>query len=145
MKREAKVIYTFGYQGKRAVDLLAKLEQLDAVLCDVRLSPRSRWAPEWNQKQLAALLGERYVHVPELGNVNYKGGPVEIADLSTGLGTILDLAATRAVVLMCVCSKLCGCHRETIAEALHERSVETEELSLSCNLSTPSLFAELPA
>ncbi len=139
------MIYTFGYQDKRAVDLLGRLEELDAVLCDIRLSPRSRWQPEWNQKQLAALMGDRYLHLPELGNVNYRGdGPVEIADLSSGLGTIFDLAATRSVVLMCVCSKLSGCHRETIAEALHERSVKTEELRLNLS-STPSLFAELSA
>jgi uncharacterized protein (DUF488 family) len=138
-------IFTFGYQGKRAVDLMARLVELDAVLCDVRLSPRSRWQPEWNQNQLVKLMGDRYLHLPALGNRNYRGdGPVEIADLSIGLRTVLDLAATRSVVLMCVCSKLTGCHRETIAEALHERSVETEELHLNLSL-TPSLFAELPA
>jgi uncharacterized protein (DUF488 family) len=136
-------VFTFGYQGKRAADLLARLQQLDAVLCDVRLSPRSRWAPEWNQKQLAAQMGDRYLHLPALGNRNYRGdGPVEIADLSSGLGTIFDLAQTRSVVLMCVCSKLAGCHRETIAQALAERRVETEELRLNLSL-TPSLFAEL--
>jgi uncharacterized protein (DUF488 family) len=137
-------IFTFGYQGKRAADLLARLQQLDAVLCDVRLSPRSRFQPEWNQKRLAELLGDRYLHLPELGNVNYKGGPVQIADLSSGLGAIFDLAETRSVVLMCVCSKLDGCHREVIAQALHERSVKTEELRLNLS-STPSLFAELSA
>jgi uncharacterized protein (DUF488 family) len=138
-------VFTFGYQGKRASDLLARLVELDAVVCDVRLSPRSRWAPEWNRNQLAAQMGDRYVHVPALGNRNYRGdGPVEIQDLSIGLRTVLDLAATRSVVLMCVCSKLSGCHRETIAQALQERSVETEELRLNLSL-TPSLFAEIPA
>ncbi len=137
-------VLTFGYQGKRAVDLLARLQQLDAVLCDVRLSPRSRWAPEWNEKRLVELMGDRYVHVPALGNVNYKGGPVEIQDLNVGLSAVFDLAATRSVVLMCVCSKLSGCHRESIAQALHERSVATEELRLNLSL-TPSLFAEIPA
>ncbi len=136
-------VFTFGYQGKRAVDLLARLQQLDAVLCDVRLSPRSRWAPEWNRNQLAAQMGDRYVHVPALGNVNYRGdGPVEIVDLSAGLSTVFDLAATRSVVRLCVCSKLSGCHRETIAQALAEHGIQTEELQLN---PTPSLFAEMPA
>jgi uncharacterized protein (DUF488 family) len=135
-------VFTFGYQGKRASDLLARLVELDAVLCDVRLSPRSRWAPEWNRNQLVAQMGDRYLHLPELGNVNYKGGPVEIVDLDAGLRTVLDLAQTRSVVLMCVCSKLSGCHRATIAQALAERRVETEELRLNLSL-TPSLFAEL--
>ncbi len=134
-------VLTFGYQGKRAVDLLARLQQLDAVLCDVRLSPRSRWAPEWNEKRLVELMGDRYLHLPELGNRNYRGdGPIEIVDINVGLKAILELAQTRAVVLMCVCSKLDGCHRSTIAQDLHKGGVATEELNLS---PTPSLFAEL--
>ncbi len=61
-------------------------------------------------------------------NLNYQSdGPVEIVNLELGLKEVLILAQRRPVVLMCICKELCNCHRETIADALRESGIETEE------------------
>ena len=38
-------IYTLGYSGWKIEDVEAVMERLDAILVDVRMVPRSRWAP----------------------------------------------------------------------------------------------------
>lgn len=83
-------LYTFGYSGKQPEELLALAEQLDAIVADIRFSPRSR-VPHWNSGRLARLLGDRYRHLPALGNRSYKDGPIEIVDLDAGIAQVADL------------------------------------------------------
>ena len=75
------MIYTIGYTGIPFAQLQAFLDAHQAFLVDIRYSPRSR-NPVYNQKALQAALSGRYVHVGELGNRNYKGGPIAIVDLA---------------------------------------------------------------
>lgn len=110
-------LYTFGYSGQQPEDLLALAEQLDAVVADIRFSPRSR-IPQWNGGRLAKLLGDRYHHLPALGNRNYKGGPVEIVDLEAGLAQVADLLVHQPVILLCVCADIQHCHRRLAAETI---------------------------
>lgn len=59
-----RALYTFGYWG-RSVDQLAQwVQDLDAVLVDVRLIPYSEWAAQWQQSNLAQRFGDRYRHLP---------------------------------------------------------------------------------
>lgn len=119
-------IYTLGYTGRRPGEIYALAEQLDATVCDIRFSPRSR-VPRWNKGRLEVLLGDRYMHIQELGNQNYKtGGPVEIVDLDAGLARIQD--HPRPVILMCACKDLAGCHRAVIRDHLRAEGLEVEEL-----------------
>lgn len=113
-------LYTFGYSGHQPEKLLALAEQLDAIVADIRFSPRSR-VPHWNGGRLAKLLGGRYHHLPALGNRNYKGGPVEIVDLEAGLAQVADLLAHQPVILLCVCAEVERCHRRLVAEAVIAR------------------------
>ncbi|GIK37881.1 MAG: hypothetical protein BroJett011_17140 [Chloroflexota bacterium] len=113
-------LYTFGYSGKQPDELLALVEQLDAVVADIRFSPRSR-IPQWNGGRLAQLLGDRYHHLPALGNRNYKDGPVEIVDLEAGLPQVADLLVHQPVILLCVCADIQHCHRRLAAEAIVAR------------------------
>ena len=134
-----KKIYTFGYQGQNQALLSDALKEINGVLVDVRLAARSR-VPAWNKSHLHELLKDRYVHIRNLGNLNYKNdGPVEIVDLETGLQEVLLLAKRRSVVLTCVCKNLCGCHRETISNALRERGIETEEFVIEKPSSTRTM------
>ncbi|MBN1485299.1 MAG: DUF488 domain-containing protein [Chloroflexia bacterium] len=121
-----KKVYTFGYSGKKPEQLERIASELDAVVFDVRYSPRSR-NPLWNGKKLAALLGDRYRHVRALGNRNYRGGPVEIEDLAAGIQAIRS--SKRPVILMCVCSDVERCHRTFIGEHLRTLGFEVRELS----------------
>jgi uncharacterized protein (DUF488 family) len=140
-----KKAYSFGYSGKQPEDLLKAVGELGAVLCDIRLVPYSRWHPGWNKKRLASLFGNAYIHVPELGNLNYKsGGPIEIADINAGLQTVLDLLKTRSVILMCVCKDPLLCHRAVVSGELLNRGVEVEELMLVLHQKGNEGQGELP-
>jgi uncharacterized protein (DUF488 family) len=96
-------------------------EQVDALVVDIRFSPRSRIA-HWSGGRLAKLPGNRYYHLPALGNRNYKGGPVDIVDLEGGMAQVAALLARQPVILLCVCSDLHRCHRLLVAEAVAARS-----------------------
>jgi uncharacterized protein (DUF488 family) len=123
------MIYTAGYYGRQPEELLALAEERDAIVFDIRIHPASRM-PGWSGGRLARFLGERYRHVPELGNRAYKsGGPVEIADLETGLAQVL--ASPRPVILLCACRDFERCHRRVVAEALKRRGQSVRELDWS--------------
>lgn len=108
-------LYTIGYAKLSPDRLKAQAERLNAVLVDIRFSPASR-RPEWSGKRLRELLGERYVHVKALGNINYKGGPIRYVDLDGGTQAIAALLEQRPVILMCVCADVETCHRKGAAE-----------------------------
>ncbi len=44
-------VYTIGYQGRSIEEISAVVDQLDAILVDIRFSPRSR-RPELNLQAL---------------------------------------------------------------------------------------------
>lgn len=79
-------IYTFGTPRRRLAELVALAHELDALVVDVRLAPRSR-VREWNQAVMAEALGDRYLHVGAFGNLNYKaaGAPVKLRDPEAGV------------------------------------------------------------
>jgi uncharacterized protein (DUF488 family) len=107
-------IYTLGYSGRKIEDVEAVLGRLNAILVDVRMVPRSRWAPLWNAAALHDRLGDRYVWLKEFGNRNYKGTfeQIEIADFPTGEKRLREIAAPgKAVVLMCGCRDVNVCVR----------------------------------
>jgi len=113
-------IYTLGYSGWSADDVASLLDRLDAVLVDVRMSPRSR-NPAFSGRRLAERLGDRYRHVRGLGNTNYRGGEIVLHDWDGGLKELQALTSGgRAVVLMCACADVNVCHRKVVAERLAE-------------------------
>jgi uncharacterized protein (DUF488 family) len=121
-------IYTTGYTGKKPGDLLALARDNNAAIVDIRKSASSR-VPCWRGPDLASLLGELYVHVPQLGNNNYKsGGDIQIADIEGGVRLVLDIEKP-VVILLCACERAESCHRSVVAEALRERGQRVSELA----------------
>ena len=118
---EPRRIYTLGYSGWDYATLAAKIEELDAVLVDVRLSPRSR-RPEWRQSMLQHRLRQRYVHIKEFGNLNYKGGPTRLLAFEQGRRKFEELLNHHPgpIILMCVCADYKRCHRKDIVAQLQE-------------------------
>lgn len=113
-------LYTLGYSKAKAEHLHAYAQKHDLTVVDVRLSPRSRVA-EWNGGRLKALLGARYVHVPALGNINYKSdGPITLADPEAGIKTVAALLERGPVVLLCACADVTTCHRRVAAELISQ-------------------------
>lgn len=113
-------LYTYGYTGRLPHQLRALAEHLEAVVVDIRFSPRSR-IPDWTAGRLQHLLGERYHHLPALGNRNYKGGPIEFVDLEVGVVRIGELLTEQPVILLCACADVRRCHRLAAAEAIAVR------------------------
>ncbi|GCE18630.1 DUF488 domain-containing protein [Dictyobacter kobayashii] len=115
-------IYTLGYARPEAA---AQLEQLMVdpmmLLVDVRYAARSRWLTQWSKKQLLVRWGERYIHEPRLGNVNYRERhkPIVLADPDAALEQVVSwLHQGFSVVLLCGCVNEQTCHRRLVAEQL---------------------------
>lgn len=116
---------TFGYSGVCPEWLQKTLLKIDGTLADIRLNPYSR-NHEWNLAPLTKRFQERYVWIKDLGNINYKGGPILLRNPEKGFETLLSLP--RPVVLMCVCWNSHTCHRNVVAEELRRRGHKVEEL-----------------
>ena len=117
--------YGIGYSGRSVEEIYRLALQLDAVVFDVRYSPRSRnW--QFSGKNLRETLGDRYRHVKSFGNKNYKGGPVALVDFEDGLDQVL--ASDKPVILMCVCGDPERCHRAEVGRLLQTNGVSFTEL-----------------
>jgi hypothetical protein len=111
-------LYTLGYSGWKMDELLHQMDELTALLVDIRYSPFSRHAI-WAKSSLERALGDRYVHVRALGNEHYKGGPVKLMDYDAGKLLVQSYLSTgRNTILMCVCEDVATCHRLHVAGLL---------------------------
>ena len=122
--REETMIYTFGYARRDSMPLLTRLvERLPVKVVDIRLSSYSRFLPEFRHGPLRERFGDRYLHVPDLGNLNYRDHtlPIVIANCERGLRVVLDLLLENwSVCLLCACSRVEKCHRLVVANMLVE-------------------------
>lgn len=118
MKSAGRILYSAGYGNLHLDAFCAFVERERLVVADVRLRPYSNRNPIWNQKALQARLGDRYVWIDELGNLNYKGGPIVLKDEQEGLRRLRAFLEVHSVVLLCVCSDPTICHRTVIVQRL---------------------------
>lgn len=128
-------LYDLGYQTIKDPNLLVQVAGvLDAVVLDVRLRAASR-DPKWNKVFLQRKLLERYVHIPDLGNLNYKdwSAPIQIKDLAAGLRHIDLYLQANPVILLCACRDRKTCHRLEIVKACQH--------TLSAHTPTPRCLA----
>lgn len=124
---EPTKIYTLGYSGRTPQELKAIVESLDANLIDVRYSPASRM-PQWSGLRLRQLFGDRYTHLRQFGNVNYKNdGPIQLVSYEAGREALRGAFSDRPIILMCVCSDPAICHRTHIANLLRQDGFEVAE------------------
>lgn len=117
-------LLTIGYNIWNVKDVESKVEELDAVLVDVRLKAYSRKS-NWTMKALQTRFGERYVWMGELGNQNYKGDRgkgVILANPGKGVAKVLALLEKQPVILMCGCGNLRICHRLDVAKLIVEET-----------------------
>lgn len=112
-------LYTLGYSAGWTPELLReKVRTLGAILLDIRANPTSI-KPQWTKRALAQLLGTSYMHVPQLGNLNYKsGGPIRLANPQSTVAPIRSLIGRAPVILLCTCATTESCHRVTAARYL---------------------------
>jgi uncharacterized protein (DUF488 family) len=118
-------VYTIGYSGRKMHEIKAIADKLEAVIFDIRFSPRSR-VPMWNKSSFQQTFGRRYQHVKAFGNKNYKGGPIELVDFQAGVAEIQ--MSGRPVILLCTCKEPRICHRTLIAERLAAQGIVALEI-----------------
>jgi len=113
-------IYTAGYKVWSFYEFKTKVEELGKILVvDVRYSPYS-FNPFWTKKNLKKHF-ENYIHIANLGNVNYKNGrPIKIYSLDKGCKQLLNSLGKdyNACLLLCACEDVEKCHRKVIVEKL---------------------------
>jgi len=114
------ILCTAGYKNYSFYQFKKMVEDLDALVIDVRYSPYTK-LPFWGRQSLEENLCERYVHIREFGNRAYNQGEIEIDDFASGLTTFLDVTENaNVVILLCACEEFEACHRKVVAEMLIE-------------------------
>ena len=117
-------IYPVGYGMDGAGQYIEHLmAQSQMLLIDTRFSPKSHW-PEWREGVLREKYGTRYRAAGAyLGNRNYQGGSIQIADIEEGLrGLHLYLDEGYDLILLCQCPDYSSCHRSVIVDQLREHT-----------------------
>ncbi len=122
----------FGYGGNpHALTDLEALTASGAALIDIRYSPKTG-IPGLGREALLRRFGTSYTHLPDLGNRNYRGGPIELVDAERGLEALGAWLMIRPCVLLCGCGhKRAGeCHRTEVGRLAQERwpGLEVREL-----------------
>jgi uncharacterized protein (DUF488 family) len=124
------MIYTVGYNNVTRKNLVSELEELNSILVDIRYSPYS-YSPFWQKKELENILGVKYIHIQELGNINYKNSKeIEISDLKKGMEKLEELIKENVnFCLMCSCQDFSSCHRKIVSQEIKNRfNIETTEI-----------------
>lgn len=130
---------TIGYAQLRSVTQLIELAHpRSAMIADIRFTPWSK-DEQWQQPSLLKRMCEldfgnfncSYIHIRELGNVNYKnGGPIQIFQPEPGLAKLKEHLADRPVILLCGCRNVENCHRKVVADlAAQQFGCEIEHLN----------------
>lgn len=124
-----KQLLPFGYAAYQDTQSLQTLMGEErTLLIDVRFVLFSRRFPQWSQDALRTLFGNRYRWAGKcLGNVNYRGGPITLANPVVGLqGLTRYLAEGYRLILLCACREYEGCHRQTIVKLVRAHIPEVE-------------------
>ena len=98
------LLYTFGYTAPGAGPAIEQLVTLDVTIADIRYSPNSR-VQKWRTSSLQNWLGGHYLHIRELGNVNYNqpGAPIHLFQSENGVNQVSErLQSGQHLALMCV-------------------------------------------
>jgi hypothetical protein len=123
-ERRIRKVYPIGYGmdgARQHIDRLMRQPQM--LLIDTRFSLKSRYT-EWREGALRARYGTRYRWAgAHLGNVNFQGGPIQLADPEEGLrGLHMYLDEGHDLLLLCQCPNYHTCHRKVIVDQLVERT-----------------------
>ena len=126
-------IYTLGYgAGWTLPQLRAAISDYNAVVCDIRLNPFSK-RPGWSRQELFTVLTPtHYMHVPALGNLDYKDGGIRLQCVPAGISIIDRILARRSVIMLCGCAHVDQCHRLVAAN------------EVSAALDVPVLHLDVP-
>jgi len=118
-------IFTTGYQGKTLPLLLQLAAERGAMIVDIRFSPHSK-NPSFDIANMQKFLGAAYIHLPELGNADYKTNHIRLVNYPAGREWLRQLKVP--AILLCACKDPRDCHRTHIANLLKNEGFEVEEI-----------------
>jgi uncharacterized protein (DUF488 family) len=137
-------IHTIGHSTRSFLNFVELLRERSIFsLADIRTVPRSRFNPQFNQESLQIELpktGIAYRHLPELGgfrkprpdsvnnawrDAGFRGFAdyMVLKEFSVALESVIELARSAQLALMCAEGNPRECHRLLIADALVVRGV----------------------
>lgn len=122
-----RVVYTLGYSGGRPGLKPGEINRFvvrrNAIVVDTRLSTRSR-VLHWTQARLEQVLADRYVHIPDFGNQNYKhpDAGIVLRNPQRGYIQLVPVLAQWDIVLLCACEDASKCHRTQVAAYIAEQA-----------------------
>jgi uncharacterized protein (DUF488 family) len=122
------VIFTFGYRehSERSLRRVLDLAGAGALIVDVRRNASSS-PPQWTASGLKQIFGERYLHLPALGNHGQaKQGEWRMMNELAALEALSTLAAIYEngggpLILLCAELHNYHCHRRQVAEQLQAK------------------------
>jgi len=142
-------IFTIGH-STHPIDEFVGILQAYGIrrLADVRIMPRSRHNPQFNQETLARSLQTAdiaYRHMPGLGglrharrdsintgwrNASFRGYAdyMQTPEFEANLEALITLASDEPTAIMCAEAVPWRCHRSLIADALVARGIPVEEI-----------------
>lgn len=142
-------VYTVGHSTRSIEEFIALLKQYGITeLVDIRTIPRSRHNPQFNGPELAEVVrnhhigyrhqknlgGLRHAHVDSINmawhNASFRGFAdyMQTDEFVQGVETLIELAHTKTVAIMCAEAVPWRCHRSLIGDALLVRGVEVIDI-----------------
>src|SRR6266702_2620467 len=134
----SSTVYPIGYSAPGSLPRIDELmQQSQMLLIDTRYSAKS-WNPQWQESTLRERYGDRYrVAGRYLGNVNYKGGPIKLANPERGIcGLCQYLGEGYDLILLCQCKEYETCHCKVVVQALQEARSDVQVIqpaSMTCH------------
>lgn len=130
---EPKILATgYNKKGWSLEGMEKKRREHDWVVADCRINPHGGRG-EWRQSELQALMGDGYVWIQDLGNINYRGGAVRLKNPEAGLEKIKQiLDSGKSVLLLCACAMVKYCHLAHVVVYVQDyMKIEFEEIEPS--------------
>ena len=147
---ESLIVMTIGHSTRPAKEFihLLKAHQVQRLI-DVRTVARSRHSPQFNRDQLSPALHSARLHyryMPGLGgfrrarrdslntgwhNASFRGFAdyMRTPEFRKNLDTLIALAKSERIAIMCAEAVPWRCHRSLIADALLARGIEVHEIT----------------
>jgi uncharacterized protein (DUF488 family) len=143
------VVYTIGHSTRKTEELVQALKNYGVlVLVDIRLIPKSRTNPQFNDDTLRASLeaqGIDYVHMKGLGgfrrpgenspNTGWRNGSfrgyadyMQTEQFEANISELVKIAGSRATAIMCSEAVPWRCHRSLVSDALIVRGFDIVDI-----------------
>jgi pterin-4a-carbinolamine dehydratase len=144
-----KTIYTIGHSTHPIDEFINILHAFEiGLVVDIRMIPKSRHNPQFNQTELEQSLQRHeigYLHLKELGglrhttkasvntgwrNSSFRGYAdyMQTEEFRAGIEQLIKLAETERAVIMCAEAVPWRCHRSLIGDALVVRDIQVEDI-----------------